>query len=119
LNDLPYKIKSYRLSLGMTQKQLGEKAGIAQEFISEIESGKKKPSLEVLENLCGALGCSADYLLGINGPKRLSSVKEEGASFALSPELLAEIAQRHLTEDDLRLALKVAVVMRDEKRSGS
>jgi transcriptional regulator with XRE-family HTH domain len=113
LNDLSYNMRSYRKSLGMTQKQLGEKAGIAQEFVSEIESGKKSPSVEVLVKLCGALGCSADYLVGT--PKR-SLLKEEGPSLALTADILREIADRRLTEDELMKAIKVASLYHEEKR---
>lgn len=120
MNDLPSRIRTYRKSLGLTQEELAQKAGIAQEFISGIEKGRKRPSIEVLEKLCGALGCSADYLLGLpgEGSKNKRMLKEENPSLALSPEILAEIAERHLTEEDLRLALKVVKVMKDDKMRG-
>ena len=116
MNDLPYKLKELREALGLTQTQLGERAGIAQEFVSEIEKGRKKPSIEVLEKLCGALGCTADYLLGMTGTKRYSTVREDGPSAALSPELLREIAERHITDEELRLALKVTRAIREDSK---
>lgn len=111
MNGLAPKIRTFRRSLGLTQRELGAKAGIAQEFISEIEKGKKRPSLEVLEKLCGALGCSADYLLGLSGDGRYN-MNEEKPSAALSPEILKEIIDRRLTEEDLWLAIKVAEVIK-------
>jgi len=110
LDGLAPKLRAYRKSLGLTQRELGSKAGIAQEFISEIEKGKKRPSIEVLEKLCGALGCSADYLLGLSGGG-YCRIEDEKPPTALSRQILQEIIDRQLTEKDLMLALKVAEVM--------
>jgi len=41
-------IKNLRLILGWTQKDLAESAEISRSHLSEIESGKKSPSLVVL-----------------------------------------------------------------------
>ena len=49
------KIKKRRLELGMTQAQLSERSGIAQSSISEIESGRHVPTLEVAIRLAQAL----------------------------------------------------------------
>lgn len=44
-------IKHLRLVLGWTQKELAEIVGISRSHLSEIESGKKSPSLEVLNKI--------------------------------------------------------------------
>lgn len=48
-------IIKYRKKAGLSQKQLAKEAGITQPFMNEIESGKKKPSLEVLFKICEVL----------------------------------------------------------------
>jgi predicted transcriptional regulator len=44
-----------RKSAGLTQKQLSERAGIAQGDISKMESGNANPSLRTLQRLAGAM----------------------------------------------------------------
>jgi len=44
-----------RISAGLTQKQLSERAGIAQGDISKMESGNANPSLRTLQRLAGAM----------------------------------------------------------------
>lgn len=48
-------IKRKRLALGISQNKLAKEVGITQTFLSEIESGRKAPSVEVLFKLCQAL----------------------------------------------------------------
>ena len=45
-----------RKQLGLTQKQLSEKTGIAQADISKIENGNANPSLKTLQRLASAMG---------------------------------------------------------------
>lgn len=49
---------------GLTQAQLGARAGIAPAAISHFETGQRVPSLESLVKLADALSCSIDVLLG-------------------------------------------------------
>jgi transcriptional regulator with XRE-family HTH domain len=114
LNDLSDKLRLLRQSRQLTQKELAEQVGVAQPYIAEIESGKKKPSTHVLEKLCDALGCSADFLLGIDVPKGPHKLQETPAGpHGLSEALLQEMAAARVTDDELRLALRLAKVMKD------
>ena len=45
-----------RKSIGLTQKQLSKKTGIAQADISHLESGKANPSLRTLQRLASGMG---------------------------------------------------------------
>ena len=53
------RIRAAREKAGLTQKQLGEAAGIAEPTIRRYELGRLNPKIETLENLARALGCSA------------------------------------------------------------
>ncbi|MEG1009557.1 MAG: helix-turn-helix transcriptional regulator [Clostridia bacterium] len=57
------KIKEYRENLGYTQFALGDMIGVSQNFLGDIERGKKLPSLEVLVKLSNILKVSLDTLL--------------------------------------------------------
>lgn len=49
---------------GLTQAQLGARAGIAPAAISHFETGQRVPSVESLLKLADALSVSVDLLLG-------------------------------------------------------
>ena len=120
MNDLSIKIRDLRKHQALTQAQLARRVGITQAFLAEIEGGRKRPSIEVLEKLCDTLGCSADYLLGITKVSDLKTLEQSSPSpqrRGLSQQMLDEIAKRNLSEDELRLAIKLAVAMKDDKNS--
>ena len=48
-------IKKYRKQKGYTQEQLSELANISTDYLSEIERGKKKPSIDTLDSITSAL----------------------------------------------------------------
>ena len=48
--------KQYRKELGLTQSELGKRAGISQTNITRFESGNYNPSLEFLVKIAGAMG---------------------------------------------------------------
>ncbi|AMA73299.1 helix-turn-helix transcriptional regulator [Aneurinibacillus thermoaerophilus] len=57
------KVRMVRNSKDMTQNELADKAGIAQAYLSEIETGKTIPSIPVLRRIAKALGIMVAELL--------------------------------------------------------
>jgi DNA-binding XRE family transcriptional regulator len=56
-------IRLRRYEMGLTQKALAEKAGIAEYTVTAAETGKKLPRPRTAKALADALGCSvADVL---------------------------------------------------------
>lgn len=51
-------IKERREELGLTQKELAEKAGITQSFLCDIEQGRSKPSIDTAVKIANALNIS-------------------------------------------------------------
>ena len=58
-------IKKYRKQKKYTQEQLSELAGISTDFLSKIERGKKKPSIDTLDSIISALEIEP-YMLFVN-----------------------------------------------------
>jgi len=50
------KVRYYRQELGMTQKELGKKAGVARQTINSLETGKYNPSLLLAYKITLLLG---------------------------------------------------------------
>lgn len=57
------RIKIERKKLKITQAELSEKIDKCNEYISKIENGKVKPSLEVLASICVELNADIGYIL--------------------------------------------------------
>lgn len=53
--NLGRKIRNYRHIAGMTQEQLGGHSQITQNYLTLVESGKKKPTIEVVKRIAYAL----------------------------------------------------------------
>lgn len=57
------RIRKERKAAGMTQKQLGEKSGIAEPTIRRYELGKLYPKIATLQKIADALDSDVNYLL--------------------------------------------------------
>lgn len=58
------KLKEMRLKSGITQVQLAEKVGISQNYLSQLEIGRKNnASLDVIKRIAKALDCKVDELI--------------------------------------------------------
>jgi len=57
-------VRRLRRERGLTQEQLRDAAGVRQQFISELESGKaKNPAIRTIERLCAPLGVTMAELV--------------------------------------------------------
>lgn len=55
MEDYRLMLKRKRELLGLSQHKLAKQLGITQTFLSEIERGRKNPSLEQFFRICEAL----------------------------------------------------------------
>jgi transcriptional regulator with XRE-family HTH domain len=77
LHELGQRIRSRRLTLGLTQQALAEIAGLSVHGLSNIESGKGNPTLAVLNQLADALGL--DLCLDVRWPGGLGAASTNTA----------------------------------------
>ncbi len=59
------RIRELRVERGLSQKELAEQIGVAQNTVAQYEKGTAKTSLEVIVNLAVILNTTTDYLLGL------------------------------------------------------
>jgi len=77
--DLGSFIKSQREAAQLSVRQLAERAGVSNPYLSQIERGLRKPSAEVLSQIAKALRLSAEVLYvraGILEPGVVSQVND-------------------------------------------
>lgn len=61
--DIGQRIQKKRIILSYTQRYVANKIGVSLSHISNIETGKTKPSLETLCKISRVLDCSIDELI--------------------------------------------------------
>jgi transcriptional regulator with XRE-family HTH domain len=71
-------LAAYRKWRGLKQVELAARAGLNQAYVSELEAGKKTPSLEALQDLAAAL----DLDVGLLIPPRAAGEETEAAPAA-------------------------------------
>ena len=57
------RLRKARLEEGLTQEELGGRAGCSDSMVAQMEKGTKTPGIALLASLTKTLGCSADELL--------------------------------------------------------
>ena len=78
-SDIGSCIKAQREAAQVSVRQLAEKAGVSNPYLSQIERGLRKPSAEVLNQIAKALRVSAEILYvqaGILEPSANSEVRD-------------------------------------------
>lgn len=88
-------LRKLRKKKRLTMKQLGEIVGVTESAIGMYETGKRKPSYEMLLRLSEALGCTVDDI-----------VRDNEKSPSKEDELATEL-QMLRDRDDLRALLHV------------
>lgn len=61
--SLGERIAKRRKQVKIKQNTLADQLGISNNYLSSIERGKEKPSLEILIKICNALGITPDFLI--------------------------------------------------------
>jgi len=77
--DIGSFIRSQREAAQVSVRQLADKAGVSNPYLSQIERGMRKPSAEVLSQIAKALRMSAEVLYvraGILEPSEASHVRD-------------------------------------------
>lgn len=92
-------LKQARKDAGLTQKQLGEKCGMADSAIRKYESGRVVPKLETLQKLATALGQDVSMFLPTKG--------EDAGEYSLLEPYLTEEQKAELESLDRELQKEI------------
>jgi transcriptional regulator with XRE-family HTH domain len=52
------ELRELRTKAGLTQEEVGSRAGVSREYVSMLESGKNTPTIDVFIRLCEAIDAS-------------------------------------------------------------
>lgn len=67
------RVKEKRMEMGLTQKQLAQRAGTSESVLCRIEKSGRHPDPDLVVRLAGALGVTVSYLLGEQHPDTQAS----------------------------------------------
>jgi len=86
-NKIGDKIRERRMFLKMTQEKLANEIDVSASFISDIENGRRKMSLETMIKISIVLKTSLDYFIldNINSVKIKNEIKIEQLKNLLQP----------------------------------
>jgi transcriptional regulator with XRE-family HTH domain len=107
--DIPTRLVQLRRELNLTQQEMADRMGIHVNQVRRYESGKAKPSLEVLEKIALTLHVSLDWLVfgeDVRGPDDELKLQFE--------------ALRHFDEEDRKIAkalLESLILKHNAKRA--
>ncbi|MBD5428859.1 MAG: helix-turn-helix transcriptional regulator [Treponemataceae bacterium] len=96
MNELPIElivkenVKSLRKKLGWSQELLAEKTGVSAPYITQIEAGKRTPSLDIVERLASALGVEYKSLFEPNDSPHASPA-DDFSRHLLESKLIAAV----------------------------
>ena len=68
------RVAYLRKQRGWTQLELSLRSGVAKSYLSDLESGRRNPSVLLLEKICVALGCTLSTLFEGAGPAIVSKL---------------------------------------------
>lgn len=102
IEHLPSTLRKARHDRGLTLHQVAELAGLSYSAVSDIECGKRQPTLETLGKLAMAYGLELTVNLGPAGSSRLGELVLSAAEIRELRRLLHE--RRIVYEAALRAA---------------
>lgn len=113
LKNLGLKIKFYRENAGYTQEQLSELINISQNFLSQIENGKRAPSLKTLIKISEILKMPIFLLFQFDETnKQKNSILKKYESLINS---LNKKEQQFLSDVIRETAFKLKKLLRNQK----
>ena len=77
-----------RIANDISARDLADKTGLSQSFISEVEAGKKKPSLDALDKYSKALGVSKATIMYFEESDREERFKTQELLYKILQKLL-------------------------------
>jgi len=103
MDDFGSRLAEIRSDAGFSQSSLAAAVGTSQSAISQLESGERQPSFDMLRRLANALGVSTSHLLG-------------GDVEGLRPEEEAHFREYRSLPDDARAELRAFARFLSEQR---
>ena len=104
------RIREERESQSMNQAKLAREAKITPAAISQIENGKRIPSVPILHRIAGVLNLSLDYLIGQSDQSQVEDMAQNSEFLAFYRKF------QELSKEDREQILDQMEFLRQRKR---
>jgi len=115
MREIAEIIKKLRSEKNLTQKQLAEEIGVSKSTVAMWETGDRKPSRELLEQVADYFNVDMDYLYGRTHIRKARLFDEDGNEYVNKEHLnhfiddeTREIAQEIKDNPDIRTLFDVS-----------
>jgi transcriptional regulator with XRE-family HTH domain len=115
MREIAEIIKKLRSEKNLTQKQLAEEIGVSKSTVAMWETGDRKPSRELLEQVADYFNVDMDYLYGRTYIRKARLFDEDGNEYVNKEHLnhfiddeTREIAQEIKDNPDIRTLFDVS-----------
>ena len=81
----PERLRAVRNGRGLSQRELGRRAGVTNPAIARFEMGRQLPTIETVRRLSGALKTTTDYLLGMTDDPSQRTRQSQSSRPSLAP----------------------------------
>lgn len=102
-NNIGYRISELRKQAGMSQFQLAKVLDIATSTLGMYETGKREPSLKVMNRIANYFNVTTDYLLGRPEKKdddtKIADIEDDDVIFTYEG--------RRIPKEDLELIRRI------------
>jgi transcriptional regulator with XRE-family HTH domain len=88
------RLEQFRSDAGLSQTQLAKAVGTSQSAVSQMESGERKPSFDMLRRLAKALKVSPAHLLG----EEVEELRPEEQAYFRQFRSLPDDAKKELSD---------------------
>lgn len=122
--DINNRIKIIRQDLNLTQKRLAELIGIKWYQIKDIETGKTKPSVDIISSMCEHFAIDSMWLLTgktdtNNPPRQNEKINKFKAANEGRDAINALIAIEHIDERTFRRTVADLKYIADKLKEGA
>jgi len=112
--DVGPRLRAYREQRGLSLRELARRLGVSPSAISQIETGKSRPSVSTLYSIVSELGMSLDELFGAAKPAP-PAARPAPATPAPRPPSGQKQAERHVQRADNRATIDLESGVRWER----
>jgi transcriptional regulator with XRE-family HTH domain len=111
--DVGPRLRAYREQRGLSLRELARRLGVSPSAISQIETGKSRPSVSTLYSIVSELGMSLDELFG--APKPTPPAAPPAAATPSSRPTGQKRGERHVQRADSRATIDLESDVRWER----
>jgi transcriptional regulator with XRE-family HTH domain len=111
--DVGPRLRAHREQRGLSLRELARRLGVSPSAISQIETGKSRPSVSTLYSIVSELGMSLDELFG--APKSAQPAAAHAATPAVPAGRGRPSAERHVQRADSRATIELESGVRWER----